>query len=127
MSPTPNTIDEYIAGYPAETQALLRQIRAVIQAAAPQASETIKYGMPTFVLHGNLVSFGAYKQHIGMYPRPDPGADEAFAQALQRYAGAKSTLRFPLNQPMPYDLITQVVKALVAGQAARHAARHKPK
>lgn len=108
---SPTTIDEYIAGYPPEVQAILKKVRSTIKSAAPDAVEAIKYQIPTFVLNGNLVSFAAYKQHIGLYPIP--AGTQKFQKAIAVYRAAKSTLRFPLDEPIPYDLISQLVKYLV--------------
>lgn len=103
---TYTTIDQYIAGFPPETQTILQKVRQTIQQAAPEATEKISYGIPTFVLHGNLVHFGAYPTHIGFYPGSAPIA--AFADQLEPYETAKGTVRFPLNQPIPYELIKQM-------------------
>ena len=102
------TVDEYIEGFPADVQKILQKVRATIKKAAPGAEETIKYGIPTFTLKGNLVHFGGYKEHIGFYPAP-AGID-AFKKELAAYQTGKGTLQFPLNKPIPYDIITRVVK-----------------
>ena len=107
-----NSIDEYLATFSAEIQEKLQEIRTAIRAAAPEATEKISYQMPTFFLHGNLVHFAAFKQHIGFYPAPT--GIEAFAEELSRYKGAKGSVQFPLDQPMPLDLITRIVKYRVA-------------
>jgi uncharacterized protein YdhG (YjbR/CyaY superfamily) len=102
------TIDEYIALFPEDTQKILQEVRATIKATAPEAKETIKYLMPTFTLKGNLVYFACWKNHIGFYP---PISDSApFKAELARYEGEKGAIRFPLNEPMPLDLITRMVK-----------------
>jgi len=102
------TIDEYIKNFPADVQRLLRQIRQTIRKAAPEAVETISYQMPTFKLSGKfLVSFAAWKNHIGFYPIPS--GTEAFKKELSPYRGAKSTARFPTGKPIPYDLVKQIV------------------
>jgi len=119
----PATIDEYIAGFPAEIQAILQNIRAVVKKAAPGAEEAIKYQMPTFIQHGNLIHFGAYKKHIGMYPMP--AGDEKFNRALAPYAGDKGTMRFPLDEPIPYPLLARVIKARLKKNVARAEARKK--
>ena len=103
-----NSMDEYIATFPADIQKLLQEIRATIKAAAPEAEEKISYQMPTFFLNGNLVHFAAFKNHIGFYPAPT--GVEAFAQDLSQYKGAKGSVQFPLNQPIPLDLIARIVK-----------------
>ena len=101
-------INEFIADFPDDIQLILEKIRATIQKAAPDAKEAIKYGMPTFVLNGNLVHFAAYKNHIGFYPAPT-GID-AFIEELAQYRTGKGTIQFPVDKPIPYDLITKVVK-----------------
>ena len=105
---TPKTIDGYIARFPPDVQRLLRQIRRTIRKAAPDAEETIKYQIPTLTLNGILVSFAAYKNHIGLYPVPR-GLEE-FRDDLAAYAGAKSTARFALAEPIPVELITRIVR-----------------
>lgn len=103
-----NSIDEYISLFPPEVQEILEQIRNVISEAAPGAKEKISYQMPTFALHGNLVHFAAYKKHIGFYP----GANgiSTFQSELSPFKNAKGSVQFPLNQPLPYDLITRIVQ-----------------
>ena len=107
-----NSIDEYIATFPEEIRTILQEIRETIKAAAPDAKEKISYQMPTFALKGNLVHFAAFKNHIGFYPTPS--GIEAFKEELARYQGAKGSIRFPLDEPMPLDLITRMVKMKVA-------------
>jgi len=102
------SIDEYIATFPAAIQKILEEIRATIRAAAPQAEEKISYQMPTFALKGNLVHFAAFKSHIGFYPTPS--AIQAFQQELAPYAGAKGSVQFPIDQPLPLDLIRKIVQ-----------------
>jgi uncharacterized protein YdhG (YjbR/CyaY superfamily) len=118
-------IDAYIAAYPPDVQAILQKIRELIQEAVPQASEKISYGVPTFTLNGNLIHFAAFKHHIGVYP-PVAGDDKLDA-ALERYRGEKGNLRFPLDEPIPYNLIRRVVKARVQEQAARSATKRSRK
>jgi len=108
METLENGIDKYISGFPSEVQEMLRQLRATIQQAAPEAGETINYAMPTFTLKGNLVHFAAYKKHIGFYPAPS--GIEAFKDELQIYKWAKGSVQFPLNKPLPLDLISRIVK-----------------
>ena len=103
-----NTIDEYIAAFPKDVQEVLEQVRASIQNAAPDAEEAISYAIPTFKLNGNLVHFAAFKNHIGFYPTPI-GIEE-FMQELSAYKQGKGSVQFPLNKPMPLDLITRMVK-----------------
>ena len=104
----PGSIDEYIAGFPADVQAILQQIRITIRKAAPGAAEAIKYRMPTFVLNGNLVHFAAFKNHIGFYPTPS--AIEAFKGELSSFESAKGSVQFPINKPMPFRLIEKIVR-----------------
>lgn len=120
---TPKNIDEYIAGFPANVQAVLKQIRAVVRMAAPEAEETIKYGMPTFTFKGNLVYFAAFKKHIGFYPPPT--GLEKFKAQVASYAGPKGSLIFPLDKPMPYDLIAEIVRFRVQENLARYDAKKK--
>ncbi|HEX9037426.1 MAG TPA: DUF1801 domain-containing protein [Ktedonobacterales bacterium] len=119
--PQGSTIDEYIAGCPAEIQATLQELRAIIRAAAPDAEEIISYGMPAFAQHGNLVYFAVNKHHIGFYPTSSGIA--AFEQELSRYKGTKGSAHFPFDQPLPVDLITRIVRYRVAQNLERVAAR----
>jgi uncharacterized protein YdhG (YjbR/CyaY superfamily) len=102
------TIDEYIASFPKDVQEILEKIRGIIRQSAPGAQEAIKYAMPTFVLNGNLVHFAAFKAHIGFYPVPS--GIEAFKKELSVYPQGKGSVQFPLDQPMPYDLIRRIVE-----------------
>jgi uncharacterized protein YdhG (YjbR/CyaY superfamily) len=104
----PVNIDEYISGFPKETQKMLEQLRATINKAAPNAEEVISYAIPAFKLKGMLVWFAAYSNHIGFYPRGS--GIEAFKQELSIYKGAKGSVQFPLNKPLPSGLITKIVK-----------------
>lgn len=108
----PTNIDAYIAGFPEDVQATLQKLRATIQKAAPDSEETINYAMPTFTLKGNLVHFTAYKNHIGFYPAPS--GIEAYKQALSVYEGAKGSIKFPIDKPLPFTLISKIVKFRVA-------------
>lgn len=101
-------IDSYIASFPVDVQEHLHQIRITIKKAVPLATEKISYGMPTFYLNGNLIHFAAYKKHIGLYPAPQ--GIEAFKKELSVYKGAKGSVQFPLDQPMPLDLIERITK-----------------
>jgi len=101
-------IDEYIAAYPANVQELLQTMRNTIYNAAPDATEAITYGIPTFKLNGNLVHFGGYKNHIGFYPAPM--GIEAFKEETAQYEAGKGTLQFPIDKPLPLDLISRIVK-----------------
>jgi uncharacterized protein YdhG (YjbR/CyaY superfamily) len=107
-----STIDEFIAGFPAPVQKILTQLRETIRKAAPEAEETINYGIPTFKLGGNLVHFGCYAKHIGFYPTPT--AISAFKKELKPYKCSKGTVQFPLDQPVPLDLVRRMVKFRVA-------------
>ena len=121
----PKSIDEYIAGFPADVRAILEEVRATIREAAPQAEETIKYQMPTFTLEGNLVHFAAFKKHIGLYPAPT-GIDE-FRNELSAYEGGKGSVRFPLDRPIPFDLVGSIVRFRAQENMERAAAREKQK
>lgn len=122
----PQNIDAYIAGFPQNVQEILEKIRVTIRAAAPESEETISYKMPTFTLHGHyLVYFGAFKKHIGLYPAPTGVAE--FEEDLPRYAAARGTLRFPLDQPIPYDLVTRIVRFRVKENLAKETAKGKRK
>jgi uncharacterized protein YdhG (YjbR/CyaY superfamily) len=105
---TPGNIDEYIAAFSPEVRSVLEKIRLIIRQAAPEAQEKISYQIPTFALDGILVCFAAFKNHIGLYP-PVKG-DEKLKQALAPYKGGKGNLKFPLDRPIPYELIRRVVR-----------------
>lgn len=125
-SPTsPKTVDAYVAGFPPDVQARLEKIRATIRKAAPDAQETIKYQIPTFTLKGNLISFAAYQNHIGLYPVPAGTA--TFQRALAAYKSAKSTVRLPLDEPLPLGLLRQLVKFRVKENLAKAEAKGKKK
>lgn len=104
----PKDIDEYIAGFPPDIQEILEEIRMTIRQAAPDAEEAIKYQIPTFTLKGNLVHFAAFKKHIGFYPTPT--GIEQFKDELSAYKGAKGSVQFPLDKPIPFDLISRIVR-----------------
>jgi uncharacterized protein YdhG (YjbR/CyaY superfamily) len=118
-----NDVDGYISQFPADVQAILQKVRTTISTAAPAAKETISYLMPSFKLHGVLVYFAAWKTHIGLYP-PISG-DKTLEKAVARYAGPKGNLQFPLDEPIPYDLIERIVKLRVRQDAAKVAAQRK--
>ena len=122
---TPLSIDEYIAGFPPEIQEILQKIRKIIRKAAPYAEETIKYRMPTFTLHGNLVHFAAFKNHIGFYPVPT--GIEKFKKELAVYKTAKGSVQFPLDQPIHYGLISRIVKFRVKENLAKAKSKVKKK
>ena len=115
------SIDEYIAGFPPDTQALLETVRATIKAAAPGAAERISYGMPAFALHGPLVYFAALKNHIGFYPTNS--GIEAFRDELAGYEVTKGSAKFPVNRPLPLDLIRRIVEYRVDQNRANAAAK----
>lgn len=108
----PTSIDEYILQFPQDVQEILKTIRKVIKEAAPYAEEKISYRMPTFVLHRNLVHFAAFKNHIGFYPTSSGIAN--FKQELSGYKTSKGAVQFPIGKPIPYELISQIVKYRVA-------------
>ena len=112
----PNNIDEYIARFPADVHEKLEQLRHTVIKAAPNANETISYGMPAFTLNGILVWFAAHSKHIGFYPRAS--GIEAFKKELSIYKNAKGSVQFPFDKPLPLKLITQIVKFRVAENLA---------
>ncbi len=119
----PTTIDEYIAQCPEDVRPVLRKLRAVIKEAAPAATEKISYQMPGFDLHGSLVWFAPHEGYVGFYPTGEGVA--AFKKELAGYEGTKGSVHFPLDQPMPYDLITRIVKYRVAQNLKKTSARYK--
>ena len=114
-------VEAYIAGHPPEVQERLRRVRATIRAIVPEAEERISYGVPTFSLHGNLVHFGGFRDHIGLYPAPR--GSELFAERLAGYGGGKGTVQFPHDQPLPIGLIEEIVRFRLESNLAAHAAR----
>jgi len=122
--PVPANIDAYLAGCPPQAQMALAQIRQAVREAAPGVEEKISYKMPAFFVDGHAVLHaGAYKQHIGVYPAP--AAEGAFAAAVARYGAHRSTLQFPLDEPMPLGLIRRLVRARVRENRARDKAKAK--
>lgn len=117
------TIDEYIEGFPKETRQKLEEMRTTISKAAPEAKEAIKYALPTFILNGNLVHFGAFKNHIGFYPAPS-GIKE-FEKELSVYEGSKGAIRFPLDKPLPLSLVSKIVKFRVKKNLEKVKAKKK--
>jgi uncharacterized protein YdhG (YjbR/CyaY superfamily) len=117
------SIDEYIAMFPADIQAKLEAVRATVHAAAPDAEERISYLMPTFYLKGNLVHFAALKSHIGFYPTPS--GIEAFADESSQYKSTKGAMQFPIDQPMPLELISRIVKFRAAENLQRAEAKEQ--
>lgn len=120
-----NSIDEYILQFPADVQNILNKLRNVIKESAPDASEKISYAMPTFFLDGNLVHFAAYKNHIGFYPAPS--GIETFKPELSGYKSSKGAVQFPLNKPLPFDLISKIVKFRVAENKSKAEAKMRKK
>lgn len=119
----PTLIDTYIANSPKEIQDTLKKIRSTIKKSAPKAEETINYGIPTFTLDGNLVHFAGFKNHIGFYPTPS--GIEKFKKELSAYEGAKGSVKFPLDKPIPYALISKIVKFRVKENLERAEAKKK--
>lgn len=115
------SVDAYIATFPQATQARLQSVRASIRAAAPDAEEKISYQMPTFALHGNLVYYAALKHHIGFYPTSSGIA--AFKDELAGFASSPGAARFPMDQPLPLDLVSRIVRFRVEENRARAAAK----
>lgn len=118
---TAATIDEYIAGFPPDVQEILQQVRMTIREAAPNAAEAIKYQIPTFVFNGNLVSFAGYAKHVGLYPVPLDV--DGFKEELTPYRSGKATAQFPLDKPIPYDLVSRIVRFRVQESLAKAEAR----
>lgn len=122
---TYQSIDEYISEFSPEVQEILSTLRKVIKESAPDAREKISYQMPAFELHGNLVYFAAYKKHIGFYPTPS--GIHAFKDELSEYKWAKGSVQFPIEKPLPYELISKIVKFRVAENAERAQSKLKKK
>ena len=119
----PTDIDAYISGFPETIQKLLQEIRATIKKAAPQAEEVISYGMPAFRHNGVLVWFAAFKNHIGFYPIPS--GIEAFKEELSAFKGTKGSIHFPLDKPLPVDLISRIVSFRLAENMIKESAKIK--
>ena len=120
---TPRDIDDYVSGFAPDVQRVLQRIRATVRKAAPAAEETISYQIPAFTQNGVLVYFAAFKTHIGLYP-PVRG-DAAIRKAVAPYAGEKRNLRFPLDEPIPYALITRIVKLRLRQNLAKAVVRKR--
>jgi len=120
---TPKTIDEYIAAFPREVRARLKQLRKVIREAAPGAEERISYRIPTFSLCGNVVHFAGYERHVGFYP--GPSGVKKFARELSVYASAKGSVQFPHDRPLPLDLVRKIVQFRLEENLAKYANRGK--
>lgn len=111
------TIDEYIDTFPEDVRRILNELRQTIKEVVPEAEETINYQIPTFTFNGNLVHFAAFENHIGFYPTPS--GMEAFKKELSRYKGAKGSVQFPIDQPLPLPLIRRIVEYRVKENLAR--------
>ena len=120
-----NSIDEYIGLYPSEIQDILTTLRKVIKESAPEATEKISYQMPTFAMHGNLVHFAAYKNHIGFYPAASGVA--AFTDKLVEYKTSKGAIQFPIDKPLPYELIREIVQFRIDENRKRAEDKEKKK
>jgi uncharacterized protein YdhG (YjbR/CyaY superfamily) len=116
-------VDEYIATFPPDIQSILKKIRRTVSAAAPDAEQTISYRMPAFNLNGVLVYFAAFSRHIGLYP-PVRG-NESLMRAVKPYAGPKGNLQFPLDKPIPYALISRIVRARVVASGKKAKSRRR--
>lgn len=125
QKPTSKEIDKYIASFPEEVQTILEKIRKTIRKAAPNAEEIMNYGIPTFTLEGNLVHFAGFKNHVGFYPTPS--GIEKFKKELSRYEGAKGSVQFPLDQPIPYDLISRITVFRITENLERAEAKRTKK
>jgi len=124
ISKTPNSFDEYILDFPVEVQDLLNQVRSTIKQAAPYAEESISYGMPAYKTYGKpLVYFAGFKNHIGFYAMPTGHAE--FAKELSKYKQGKGSVQFPIDQPMPLDLIFQIVEFRVVENMEKAKAKKK--
>lgn len=118
-------IDDYIAGFPEDVQEILNRLRITIRASAPEAEEAISYQMPTFKLKGNLVHFAAYKHHIGFYPTPS--GIEAFKERLSAYECSKGTVKFLIQEPLPLELIGEIVRYRVRENLKKAESRSRKK
>lgn len=121
------SIDEYIAAFPEDIQKKLQEIRATIESAAPQAEEKISYQMPTFALKGNLVHFAAFKNHFGFFPGSTENLVKTFKEEISIHITGKGTLQFPFDQPIPFELITKIVKFRVAENLEKAALKARKK
>jgi len=119
------TIDEYISTFPKDVQQILQGLRATIQAVAPGAGETIRYGIPTFTLEGNLVHFAAYKKHIGFYPASS--GIRTFKKELSAYKTSRGTVQFSIDKPLPLALIKKIVRFRAAENKKLHLEKSKRK
>ena len=119
------TVDEYLGSFPESTKRILKEIRKTIKKAAPSAEESISYNMPAFKFHGVLVYYAGYQHHIGFYPTPS--GIEAFKKELSEYVSAKGSVQFPIDKPMPLDLISEIVKFRVEENLEKEKTKLKKK
>lgn len=124
VTDTPSTIDAYIAGFPPAVQARLHAVRVALRQTVPEASEAIKYGIPTLVLHGNLLHFGAFQQHLGFYPGPD--AIVQLRSTLKACVTSKGAIQFPFDQPLPLDLIRTIALRRRSEALNKAASKQRP-
>lgn len=124
MNALPATVDQYIASFPADVQAVLHAVRATIRQIAPQAEERISYRMPAVFQNGVVVYFGAFKHHLGLFPPVD---DPQVRARVAAYAGPKGNLQFPYDQPIPHGLIAEVVKSRLEANLAKNASARRDK
>ena len=118
MTNKPQSVGDYISAFPKEIRNILEEVRATIKKAAPEAEEMISYAIPAFKLNGKgLIYYAGYKNHIGLYPSPK--GDESFQKEIAAYKSGKSTLQFPVDKPMPLDLITRIVRFRIAENAEK--------
>ena len=111
------SIDHYISNFPISTQIILQELRLIIRESAPAASEKISYQMPTFYQNGNLIHFAAYERHIGFYP--GPRAVQVFESEISNYKTSKGAIQFPIDQPIPIELVKKIVDFRVVENSAR--------
>jgi uncharacterized protein YdhG (YjbR/CyaY superfamily) len=116
MDATPQTVDEYIRSFPPDTRAILESVRKTVLASVPGGEERLSYRMPAVFLNGVVVYYAAFKKHLGVFP---PVQNPAVRAKVSKYAGPKGNLQFPFAEPMPLDLIAQVVKARLASNLAK--------
>lgn len=124
-STAPKNLDDYIASFPINVQESLQRMRAIVKEAAPDAQETLKYRIPTFVLGENLVHFAAFENHIGWYPTPS--AIKTFRNELRGFKSAKGSVQFPLERPVPFGLVKKMVRFRVKEARERTMSRHRKK
>ena len=121
--PVAKTVDEYIERYPPKVQTVLRKLRATIRKAAPKADEVISYAIPGYKYHGMLIFFAAFANHVSVYPAPRTNVQ--FKKELAAYKGGKGTIQFPMDEPIPYELVTRIVKFRMKDNEARVAAKQR--